>query len=140
VSGTRAAESLGNYVHARRAGNLLFLAGLGPRSRGSRSIPGVVLAPDGSVADYDIAAQVRAAFENVRIVLSEHGARWEDVVDVTVFMTDLRRDWAAYNRAWAELFPASGPQPTRTTVEVSRLPQGGDAPINFEVKVVAVVP
>lgn len=135
----RAAESLGNYAHARRVGNLLFLAGLGPRKRGSATIPGLTLNADGSVAGYDIEAEVRASFENVRIVLEEAGSAWGKIVDVTVYLTDLRRDWATYNRLWAEYFPAGPNNPARTTVEVSRLPQGGDGPIHFEVKVIATV-
>jgi len=135
----KAAEPVGAYSHARRVGNLLFLAGLGPRLRGSKDIPGVKLDASGRVIDYDIEAQVRACFENVRIVLEESGSSWDQIVDVMVFLTDIKRDFAAYNRIYAEYFPATKPLPTRTTVGVDGLPQAGHAPINFEVKIIATV-
>jgi 2-aminomuconate deaminase len=130
---SRAPEPVGAYPHARRAGNLLFLSGIGPRRRGSRDIPGVTLREDGTVETYDIEAQCRSVFENVRAVLEDAGARWEDLVDVTVFLTDLRRDFAAYNRIYAEYFQAV--RPCRTTVEVTALP----TPIAIEVKCIAEV-
>ncbi|MGD9690525.1 MAG: RidA family protein [Phycisphaerales bacterium] len=133
----RAAEPVGAYVHARRAGGLLFLSGVGPRRRGSRDIPGVVLSPDGTVASYDIEAQVRACFENVRMILEESGSAWSRIVDVQVFLTDMKRDFATYNRVYAEYFPPGPDQPCRTTVEIGALPTAGNAPINFEVKVIA---
>jgi 2-aminomuconate deaminase len=135
----RAAEPAGAYAHARRAGNLLFLAGIGPRRRGSKEIPGVRLDATGGVADYDIEAQVRACFDNVRAVLEEAGSSWERIVDVTVFLTDMKRDFPRFNQLWAEYFPTGAGQPTRTTVQVQALPQAGNAPINFEVKVIATV-
>lgn len=135
----RAAEPVGAYPHARRVGNLLFLSGIGPRQRGSKDIPGVVLDAAGNVTDYDISAQVRSCLENVRIVLEEAGSSWDRIVDVQVFLTDLKRDFAAYNRLWAEYFPPGPNQPTRTTVGVTALPTAGNAPIAFEVKVVATV-
>ena len=136
---TRAAEPVGAYPHARRAGNLLFLAGIGPRKRGSKDIPGVSLDATGGVAEYDIDAQVRACFDNVRAVLEEAGSSWDRIVDVTVFLTDLKRDFPRFNQLWAEHFPAGPSQPTRTTLQVQALPQAGNAPINFEVKVIATV-
>jgi 2-aminomuconate deaminase len=139
IRSTKAAEPVGAYPHARRVGNLLFLAGLGPRRRGSKDIPGVRLDSEGKVTDYDIEAQVRACFDNVRAVLEESGSRWENIVDVQVYLTDMRRDFAAFNRLWAEYFPPGPNQPTRTTIQVGALPQAGNAPINFEVKVVATV-
>lgn len=129
----RAPEPVGPYPHARRAGNLLFLSGIGPRQRGSREIPGVHLGKDGAVESYDIEAQCRATFENVRAVLEDAGARLEDLVDVTVFLTDIRRDFAAYNRVYAEYFAAA--RPCRTTVEVTALP----TPIAIELKCIAEV-
>jgi 2-aminomuconate deaminase len=135
----KAPEPVGAYPHARRVGELLFLSGVGPRRRGSREIPGVVLNADGSVRDYDIEAQVRSCFENVRTILVEAGSGWERIVDVLVFLTDMKRDFAAYNRVWAEYFPAGGNQPCRTTIEIGALPQGGNSPIAFEVKVVATI-
>jgi 2-aminomuconate deaminase len=130
---SRAPEPVGPYPHARRVGNLLFLSGIGPRRRGSREIPGVRLGPDGQVEGYDIEEQCRSAFENVRAVLEDAGARWEDLVDVTVFLTDIKRDFAAYNRLWAEYF--KGARPCRTTVEVTALP----TPIAIELKCIAEV-
>jgi 2-aminomuconate deaminase len=130
---TRAPEPVGPYPHARRVGNLLFLSGIGPRRRGSREIPGVRLGADGRVESYDIEAQCRAVFENVRLVLEDAGARWDDLVDVTVFLTDLAADFTVYNRLYAEYF--SSARPCRTTVEVTALP----TPIAIELKCIAEV-
>ena len=130
---TNAPESLGAYPHARREGNLLFLSGIGPRKRGSKEIPGVTLRPDGSIDGYDIAAQTRAVFANVRAVLESAGARWEDLVDVTVFLTNMADDFPIYNRLWAEYFPEN--PPCRTTVGITALP----TPIAIELKCIAVV-
>lgn len=141
IHSNQAPEPVGAYPHARRAGNLLFLAGVGPRRRGSKDIPGVVCNPDGSIRTYDIEAQVRSCFANVKAVLEESGSGWDQIVDVLVFLTDMKRDFAAFNRLWAEYFPSgsSGGQPTRTTIEIGALPQGGNTPIAFEVKVVATI-
>src|SRR5229473_4618752 len=129
----RAPEPVGAYPHARRVGNLLFLSGIGPRKRGSKDIPGVKLNADGSIASYDIEAQCRSVFENVRFVLEDAGARWEDLVDVTVFLTDMKRDFTVYNRLYAEYF--RGARPCRTTVEVGALP----TPISIELKCIAEI-
>jgi 2-aminomuconate deaminase len=139
VNSKRAAEPVGAYAHARRVGNLLFLSGVGPRVRGSKDIPGVTLGPKGEVLDYDIEAQVRSCFTNVRLILEESGSSWDKIVDVMVFLTDMQRDFAVYNRVYAEYFPPGPNQPCRTTVEIGALPQAGHAPINFEVKVIATV-
>ncbi len=139
INSTRAAEPVGAYAHARRVGNLLFLAGVGPRVRGSKAIPGTVLDADGRVISYDIEAEIRSCFENVRLVLEEAGSSWDKIVDVTVYLTDLPRDFAIYNRIYAEYFPPGPSQPARTTLGISHLPQAGHSPIHFEVKVVAVV-
>lgn len=139
IHSAKAAEPVGAYAHARRVGDLLFLAGVGPRRRGSKDIPGVTLDAAGKIADYDIEAQVRACFENVRLILEEAGSRWENIVDVMVFLTDMQRDFDTYNRVYAEYFPPGPNQPTRTTVEVGALPTAGNAPIAFEVKIVATV-
>ena len=136
---TRAPEPVGAYPAARRVGDLLFLSGQGPRQRGSKDIPGVVLGADGKMVSYDVEAQVRAVFQNVRWVLEENGSSIERIVDVTCFLTDLERDFAAYNRVYAELFPSGPNQPCRTTIGISALPRGGSAPIAFEAKVVATV-
>lgn len=128
-----APEPVGLYPHARRAGNLLFLSGIGPRKRGSQEIPGMVLDEEGRIMDYDIEAQCRAVFENVRWVLEEAGSSWDRLVDVTVFLTNLSRDFATYNRVYAEYFADN--QPCRTTVEVNALP----TPIAIELKCIATI-
>lgn len=100
-------------------------------------IPGVTLDSAGRMVDYDIEAQIHACFDNVRAVLEEAGSSWDRIIDVTVFLTDMKRDFAVYNRVYAEYFKSN--QPTRTTVEVGALPTAGNAPIAFEVKVIATV-
>lgn len=133
IRSSRAPEPVGAFPHARRVGDFLFLSGMGPRKRGSKEIPGVTLDASGAVAAYDIEVQTRAVFENVRTVLEDAGARWEDIVDVTVFLTDMKQDFPTFNRLYAEAFTTS--QPTRTTVEVGALP----TPIAVELKVIAWV-
>jgi reactive intermediate/imine deaminase len=133
---SRAAEPVGAFPHARRVGNLLFLSGIGPRVRGSRQIPGVTLDEKGHVSSYDIEKQCHAVFENVRLVLEDAGASWNDIVDVTVFLTDMKRDFPIFNRIYPDYFAGQGkPNPTRTTVEVGALP----TPIAIELKVIAAV-
>jgi 2-aminomuconate deaminase len=134
VEAASAAEPVGAYPHARRAGGLLFLSGIGPRERGAASIPGVTLDAQGRVVDYDIVAQCHAVMRNVRAVLEAAGSSWDKLVDVTVFLTDIERDFAAYNRVYAEYFPGPA-RPCRTTVEVRRLP----TPIAIELKCIAAV-
>jgi 2-aminomuconate deaminase len=134
-----AAKALGAYSHARRAGDLLFLAGIGPRTRSSDVIPGSQVDAAGTLISYSIEAEMRSAFANVRTILEEAGSSWDNIVDVTVFLTNLRNDWAVYNRVYAEYFPPTHPQPARTTCEVSALPQGGRTPIHFEVKIIATM-
>jgi len=129
----RAPEPVGPYSHARRAGNLLFLAGIGPRVRGKSEVPGVTLDAEGRVLSYDFESQCRQAFENVRMVLEDAGSAWENIVDVTAFLTDLGRDFATFNRLYAQAFGDN--RPTRTTVEVNRLP----TPIAIELKVIATL-
>jgi 2-aminomuconate deaminase len=140
IHSSRAPEPVGAYPHAKRVGNLLFLSGVGPRKRGSKEIPGVILDAHGSVFSYDIEVQCRSCFENVRAVLEDAGSGWEHIVDVTTFLINMRADFAAYNRLYAEYFAGpegSGkPNPTRTTVEIGRLP----TPIAIELKVIAVMP
>lgn len=125
---------MGAYPHAKRVGNLLFLSGIGPRKRGTTKIPGVTLDDKGNVSSYDIAVQCRSVFENVRIILEDAGARWEDIVDITVFLTNMKGDFPVFNKLYAECFTTN--QPTRTTVEVTALP----TPIAIELKVIAVLP
>jgi len=132
----RAAEPVGAFPHAKRVGDLLFLSGIGPRVRGSKEIPGVTLDSAGNIVTYDIEKQCRAVFENVRLVLEDSGASWNDIVDVTVFLTDMKRDFPIYNRLYAEYFAGPDkPNPTRTTVEVTALP----TPIAIELKVIAAI-
>ena len=123
---------VGAYPHARRAGELLFLSGIGPRPAAGGAIPGTETRADGTVVTTDIEAQCHAVFANVRAVLESAGATMNDLVDVTVFLTDIERDFAVYNRVYAEYFSADG-GPCRTTVEVTRLP----TPIAIELKCIA---
>lgn len=133
VNSTKAPEPVGLYPHARRVGNLLFLSGVGPRQRGSKEIPGVTLDNLGKPIAHDIEAQCRSVFENVRLILEDAGSSWDKLVDVTVFLTDMQNDFAAYNRLYAEYFRDN--QPCRTTVEVTSLP----TPIAIELKCIATI-
>lgn len=137
VQASRAPEPVGAYPHAKRIGDLLFLSGVGPRERGSKTIPGVTLDVSGAIVSHDIEAQCHSVFRNVRYVLEEAGSTWDRIVDVTVFLTDMKSDFAAYNRLYAEYFAGPGkPNPTRTTVEINCLP----TPIAIELKVIATMP
>jgi 2-aminomuconate deaminase len=133
INSPRAPEPVGPYPHARRVGNLLFLSGVGPRERGMRAIPGVRLDDRGDIASYDIEAQCRSVFQNVRWILEDAGTAWENIVDVTVFLTDIKRDFARYNEIYIEYFGEI--QPCRTTVEVNALP----TQIAIELKVIATI-
>lgn len=128
-----APAAVGAYPHARRVGNLLFLSGIGPRTPDDNSVPGNVYAADGTLAGHDIAAQARQVFANVRAVLDASGARWSDLVDITVFLTDIARDFKAYNAVWAEYFPQPAQAPCRTTLGITALP----TPIAIELKCIA---
>ncbi len=128
-----APEPVGLYPHAHRVGNLLFLSGVGPRKKGSREIPGVTLDVAGNVVSYDIELQCRSVFENVRTIIEQAGGTWLDLVDVTVFLTNMKADFATYNRIYAEYFRDN--QPCRTTVEVGSLP----TPIAIELKCIATI-
>jgi len=131
---SRAPEPVGAFPHAKRVGNLLFLSGIGPRKRGSKEIPGVTFDSAGNVVDYNIETQCRAVFENVRLVLEDADANWNDIVDVTVFLTNMKKDFPTYNKLYAQYFSGEGqPNPTRTTIEVGALP----TPIAIELKVIA---
>jgi 2-aminomuconate deaminase len=124
---------VGAYPHACRVGDLLFLSGVGPREPGSNAIPGNVHDDDGKLVAYDIEAQCRQVFANVRSVLEASGAHWEDLVDVTVFLTDMARDFTAYNRIYAEYFGDPATAPCRTTLGITALP----TPIAIELKCIA---
>lgn len=133
---SRAAEPVGAFPHAKRVGDLLFLSGIGPRVRGAREIPGVTLDAAGKLVGHDIATQCHAVFENVRLVLEDAGASWNDIVDVTVFLTHMKEDFPIYNKLYAEYFAGDGkPNPTRTTIEIISLP----TPIAIELKVIAAL-
>jgi 2-aminomuconate deaminase len=129
----QAPEPVGAYPHSRRAGNLLFLSGVGPRKRGSKDIPGVTLDLAGNIVDYNIEEQCHAVFQNVRYVLEASGARWENLIDVTVFLTNMKKDFPIYNKLYAEYFKDN--QPCRTTVEITALP----TPIAIELKCIALL-
>jgi 2-aminomuconate deaminase len=130
---TKAPEPVGPYPHARRVGNLLFLSGIGPRERGSTKIPGVELDQDGNIVSYDIEAQCHSVFRNVNYVLEEAGSSWEKLVDVTVFLTNIKDDFKTFNRIYSEYFKNN--QPCRTTVEVNALPTA----IAIELKCIATI-
>jgi len=127
-----APKPVGNYPHAKRVGELLFLSGIGPREAGSNAIPGNVYATDGSLQSYDIAAQCHSVFANVQAVLQAAGADWTDLIDVTVYLTDMNADFATYNRIWAEYFHTD--PPCRTTLGITALP----TLIAIELKCIAV--
>ena len=128
-----APEPVGHYPHAKRVGNLLFLSGVGPRKRGTKKIPGVSLSKEGSILNYNISEQCVSVFENIKLILTEAGSGWENIVDVTVFLTNMEADFEAYNSLYKKYF--STPFPTRTTVEVKSLP----TPIAIELKVIATI-
>ena len=130
---SNAPESVGLYPHASKVGNLLFLSGVGPRKKGSKDIPGVTLDANGKIVSYDIEAQCRSVFQNVKYILEDAGSSWDQLVDVTVFLTNMKDDFATYNRLYAEYFKDN--QPCRTTVEVNALP----TPIAIELKCIATI-
>ena len=128
-----APEPVGLYPHAKQVGNLLFLSGIGPRERGKKDIPGVELDQNGNIISYDIAAQCHSVFKNVRTVLEDAGSSWDNLVDVTVFLTNMKDDFKIYNRIYAEYFKDN--QPCRTTLEICSLP----TPIAIELKCIAII-
>jgi 2-aminomuconate deaminase len=133
LNSSKAPEPVGLYPHARKVGNLLFLSGVGPREKGTKKIPGVELDEQGNIVSYDIETQCRSVFQNVRWILEDSGSSWENIVDVTVFLTNMKDDFKTYNRLWAEYF-AENP-PCRTTIEINCLP----TPIAIELKVIATI-
>ena len=134
ISSDKAPEPVGPYPHARKVGNLLFLSGVGPRKRGTNEIPGVTLDEKGNVVTYQIEPQSHSVFENVRLVLEASGLKWENLVDVTVFLTNMN-DFAVYNKVYREYFSNPATQPCRTTVEVNALP----TQIAIELKCIATL-
>ncbi|WP_299984778.1 RidA family protein [uncultured Pontibacter sp.] len=133
LNSSKAPEPVGLYPHARRVGNLLFLSGVGPRERGTKKIPGVELDEAGNITSYDIETQCHSVFQNVRYILEDAGSSWANLVDVTVFLTNMKDDFATYNRIYAEYFKDN--QPCRTTVEINKLP----TPIAIELKCIATI-
>lgn len=133
ISSDKAPEPVGPYPHARRVGTLLFLSGVGPRQRGVKAIPGVTLDERGDIISYDIAQQCHAVFQNVKLILEASGSGWENLVDVTVFLTNMKKDFQVFNKIYAEYFKDN--QPCRTTIEVNALP----TPIAIELKCIATL-
>ena len=133
IESQNAPEPVGLYPHARQIGNLLFLSGIGPRKRGKKEIPGVELDQDGGIISYDIETQCHSVFNNVRSVLEDAGSNWDNLVDVTVFLTNMKDDFDIYNRIYADYFKDN--LPCRTTVEISSLP----TPIAIELKCIATI-
>ena len=133
IHADQAPEPVGLYPHARRVGDLLFLSGVGPRKKGSQTIPGVVLDEQNNLVSYDIEAQCHSVFQNVRAILEAADSCWEQLVDVTVFLTNMKNDFSTFNRLYAEYFKEN--QPCRTTCEVNCLP----TPIAIELKCIAVI-
>lgn len=133
LNSDKAPEPVGLYPHARKVGNLLFLSGVGPREKGTKKIPGVTLDGQGNIIDYDIEKQCHSVFKNVKLILEDAGSSWDRLVDVTVFLTNMKDDFQKYNAIYAEYFKNN--QPCRTTVEVNSLP----TPIAVELKCIATV-
>ena len=133
IHSDKAPEPVGSYPHARWVGDLLFLSGVGPRKRGQKEIPGVTLDGSGDIVAYDIEQQCHSVFQNVRAILEASGSRWENLVDVTVFLTNMKNDFDTFNKIYAEYFKDN--QPCRTTIEVNALP----TPIAIELKCIATV-
>jgi len=133
LNSNRAPEPVGLYPHARKVGNLLFLSGVGPRERGTKVIPGVTLDTEGNILSYDIETQCHSVFKNVKLILEDSGSSWDQLVDVTVFLTNMKADFTTYNKIYAQYFSEN--QPCRTTVEINSLP----TPIAIELKCIATI-
>ncbi len=133
INSSKAPEPVGAYPHARRVGNLLFLSGVGPRERGTKKIPGVELDEQGNIVSYDIETQCKSVFQNIKYILEDAGTSWDNIVDVQVFLTNMKDDFTIYNRVYAEWFKDN--QPCRTTIEINCLP----TPIAIELKVIATI-
>lgn len=133
IDSNKAPEPVGAYPHARKVGNLLFLSGVGPRERGTKVIPGVELDAEGNITSYDIEAQCHSVFKNIKMILEDAGSSWQNLVDVTVFLTNMKDDFETYNRLYKEYFADC--QPCRTTIEINCLP----TPIAIELKCIATI-
>ncbi len=137
IETNKAPKPVGLYPHARKVGNLLFLSGVGPRIAGSDNtdsqVPGLKIDKSGNFEEFDFEAQCRSVFDNVKVILEESGSSWDKLVDVTVFLTNMKRDFKTYNKIYAEYFKDN--QPCRTTVEINSLP----TPIAIELKCIAAI-
>lgn len=133
INSNEAPEPVGLYPHARKVGNLLFLSGVGPREKGTKKIPGVELDYSGNIVSYDIATQCHSVFKNIKAIVEASGSSWDNIVDVTVFLTNMKDDFKTYNEIYAEYFKDN--QPCRTTIEIKSLP----TPIAIELKVIATI-
>lgn len=131
IESSKAPEPVGLYPHARKVGNLVFFSGIGPREKGTKKIPGVELDENGHIISYDITTQCHSVFTNLRYVVEDAGLKWENIVDVTIFLTNMKDDFPIYNKIYAEYFQSN--QPCRTTLEIKSLP----TPIAIEVKAIA---
>ena len=133
INAENAPKPVGAYPHARKVGNLLFLSGVGPRKANQEKIPGVNLDNNGNIISYDIEIQCHSVFENIRFILEDAGSSWENIIDVQVFLTNMKDDFKTYNKVYAEYFKKN--QPCRTTIEIKSLP----TPIAIELKVIATI-
>tara|TARA_B100001250_G_scaffold358854_1_gene335406 strand:+ start:71 stop:487 length:417 start_codon:yes stop_codon:yes gene_type:complete len=133
INSERAPGAVGLYPHARKVGNLLFLSGVGPRKAGQKDIPGVRTDLNGEIESYDIEKQCHSVFQNIRFILEDSGSSWENIIDVQVFLTNMKDDFKTYNKIYAEYFKKN--QPCRTTIEIKSLP----TPIAIELKVIATI-
>ena len=129
----RAPGAVGLYPHARKVGDILYLSGVGPRKLGQTDIPGVTLNESGEIESYDIEAQCHSVFSNIKYILEDAGSSWDNIVDVQVFLTNMKDDFKMYNKIYAEYFKDN--QPCRTTIEIKSLP----TPIGIELKVIATI-
>jgi len=133
INSNRAPQAVGLYPHARKVGDLLFLSGVGPRKAGETEIPGVTLDEQGEIIQYDIEKQCHSVFQNIKYILEDSGSSWDNIVDVQVFLTNMKDDFKIYNKIYAEYFKEN--QPCRTTIEIKSLP----TPIAIELKVIATI-
>jgi len=137
ISTSKAPKPVGLYPHARKVGDLLFLSGVGPRVAGSddidSAVPGLKLDKNGNFIEFDFEAQCRSVFDNVKVILEESGSSWDQLVDVTIFLVNMKRDFQVYNKIYAEYFKDN--LPCRTTVEINCLP----TPIAIELKCIATI-
>ena len=133
INSNRAPQAVGLYPHARKVGDLLFLSGVGPRKAGEMEIPGVTLDEQGEIIQYDIEKQCHSVFQNIKYILEDSGSSWDNIVDVQVFLTNMKADFKTYNRIYAEYFKDN--QPCRTTIEIKSLP----TPIAIELKIIATI-